>query len=289
MMTPNQVNRLPNTQEDTLQFILSHLNGSCDSQIVWLQGAPKSGKPMIAKLIASRLHGAYKLAASLAFYQSRWELSSFDLEHLVNRIANQISELSSHFTTAMGQYIKSHFLRGPEPIFEYISHMLIEPLASVPVQFKKSWVIVLDESEMPSEASKLAQVLPLLAKIPIRFLISGRLHPEIVGTMADLASSRSIISVNLDDLPAHSVKRDLEVVIRAHLACLRYRRAEDGWPPTDPQIQALIALGQNSCSKILTLLQRLMDIHSAGIAYHRYLALILQDISISWYIFARIS
>lgn len=101
-MTLSQVNRLPSTQEYTLQSVLSCLGGSYNKQIVWLQGAPKSGKSVIASSIASRLHRTHQLAASLNLRHAREALGSLLLELIVNRIAEQLSQLSSHFAIALG-------------------------------------------------------------------------------------------------------------------------------------------------------------------------------------------
>ncbi|KAF8996388.1 WD40 repeat-like protein [Hymenopellis radicata] len=201
------------TRVEILDKIVSWArDNTADSpSVFWLTGLAGTGKTTIAYTICERMWAQNKLLVS--FFCSR-QLDSKDSQLIVPTICRNLAELFRSYATELVPVLQADSVLGEARIHEQIDDLLVAPWSASLRQRDglPAPVVVIDAVD---ESDKGVEFLKNLFRVVgdkrltgIKFLVTGRLEPEIV----KLFNSNQFPSdaIHLHEVPKVGVQADIE-------------------------------------------------------------------------------
>ncbi|CAE6478279.1 unnamed protein product [Rhizoctonia solani] len=223
-------------------------------RIYWLHGMAGTGKTTIAYQVCIGFNAPAKRAAASKltnvpvgdhtpviganFFCSRIMPECHQVENIIPTIAYQLIRYSKPFGHAIYSILESEPDVSSSTLDIQYSKLIVEPLKMVQGSLPTSFIVVIDALDVCENLDSLGNILDLLLStpdiLPIRFLVTSRLEPEISQQMKgqineqgnrQLTLQKTIIDSESSDLEC----RDEHAIDQLYIKILKVASSESPW------------------------------------------------------------
>ncbi|CAE6522117.1 unnamed protein product [Rhizoctonia solani] len=206
-------------------------------RIYWLHGVAGTGKTTIAYHVCTGFNAPAKRTAAskltnvpvgdhtsvigASFFCSRIMPECHQVENIIPTIAYQLTRYSKPFGHALYSILWSEPDVSSSTLDRQYSKLIVEPLKMVQGSLPTNFIVVIDALDVCENLDSLRNILDLLLStpdtLPIRFLVTSRLEPEINQHITGQVNEQSNRQLTLHSLDTVVVQADIALFVRSQL------------------------------------------------------------------------
>ncbi|KAJ6616721.1 hypothetical protein B0H10DRAFT_1374912 [Mycena sp. CBHHK59/15] len=244
----------PQTRMVIFEIILAWLKDSTHGpSIMLIHGSGGSGKSAISQTVAEYCAQSGQLGATFFFSHGKGDLSNGKLVFptLAYKLASSIPEIRSPLSRAI--QVDTSVLT--QSLNVQVQKLIVEPFKSIPHPIIP-WLIIIDALDACEDDETQHQILSLIVqllvvhRLPLCFIITGRLQPNVQATFDTPILRKLSNRINLDTFTSDI---DVRTFLRSEFSSIRHYHRHimaaipEPWP-SDDVIELLV---QKSCGQFL--------------------------------------
>ncbi|QRV90240.1 WD repeat-containing protein [Ceratobasidium sp. AG-Ba] len=207
------------TRVELLERMYGWAGDVASEKVFWLNGMAGTGKTTIAYSLCRRLEDTSKLAAS--FFCSRQIPECREVDRIIPTIAYQLSWSHPEFRRAVCAVLEGDGNVQHRSVFEQFKQLIASPLGQMKSPWPVGVAVVVDALDECDNEAAVAEILEALLShapnLPLKFFITSRPEPTILGSMRNTALQNVNTELRLHELAHPTVQADIRTYLMAKL------------------------------------------------------------------------
>ncbi|QRW04449.1 WD repeat-containing protein [Ceratobasidium sp. AG-Ba] len=207
------------TRVELLEGMHAWADDPASGKVFWLNGMAGTGKTTVAYSLCRHLDNTSKLAAS--FFCSRQIPECREVNRIIPTLVYQLSRSHPEFRRAVCAILEADSDVQHRSVFEQFKQLIASPMGQVKSPWPAGVVVVVDALDECDNEASVAEILEALlshaSKLPIKFFITSRPEPTILGRMRNTALENVNTELRLHELAHPTVQADIRTFLVAQL------------------------------------------------------------------------
>ncbi|QRV90252.1 WD repeat-containing protein [Ceratobasidium sp. AG-Ba] len=207
------------TRVELLERMYAWADDPASEKVFWLNGMAGTGKTTVAYSLCQHLENTRKLAAS--FFCSRQIPECREVNRIIPTLVFQLSRSHPEFRRAVCAVLEADSDVQHRSVFEQFKQLIASPMGQIGSPWPAGVAVVVDALDECDDEAAVAEILEALlshaSKLPIKFFITSRPEPTILGSMRNTALQNVNTELRLHELAHPTVQADIRTFLVAQL------------------------------------------------------------------------